>query len=154
MEDIMDKRLKLFYLVAIGWIIVMGMMTVLALRNTDPPASKAATPNTQITPPTQTTHRTPTDFKGPGYAEGLVTEYHEDYGNSIPLGVFTVVVDGVEYRAREAYGSLPTPIKPGYYQVVTGNFKVGIIIVFLRWQPKPDVVSGFIISERLVAPSE
>jgi hypothetical protein len=143
-EAIVNKRSKLFYLVAIGWVVFMMLMAALVLRNTDPPARKA---------PAQTTHATPTDFKGPDYSEGLITEYHEEHIDSLPVGAFTVVVDGVEYRAQEAYGSLPTPIKPGHYQVVNRSIGVGIITVFIGWQSKPDVVSGFITSERLVTPS-
>jgi hypothetical protein len=137
----MDKRLKLFYLVAVGWIFFMVVMTVIALHKINPPARK---------PTTQNTHTTPTDFKGQDYAEGLVTEYHEEPGYPLPLGVFTVVVDGVEYRVQEPYGSLPTPINPGYYQVINRSINVGIITVIISWQKEVDMVSGFITSERIV----
>jgi hypothetical protein len=151
----MDKRLKLFYVVAIVWIVVMMLMTILALRKTDPPARKATTQNdwyaearkygaVPVQPPT------PTNFQGPDYSEGLVTEYHEESGYPLPMGVFTVVVDGVEYRAHEAYGSLPAPIKPGYYQVVNNGLKAGIVTVIVSWQREADLVTGFITSERLV----
>jgi hypothetical protein len=154
----MDKRLKLFYLVAIGLIIVMMLMTFLALRKTDPPARKATTQTdwyaeaikygaVPVQPPT------PTNFQGPDYSDGLVTEYHEESAYPLPLGVFTVVVDGVEYRAHEAYGSLPTPIKPGYYQVINRGIGVGIVTVIISWQKEVDMVTGFITSERLVSPS-
>jgi hypothetical protein len=163
MEDDMDKRLKLFYVVAIGWIVVMLLMTILALRNTDKLSSKATNQTdwyaeaikygaVPVQPPPHT-HRTPTNFEGPDYTEGLVTEYHEESAYPLPLGVFTVVVDGVEYRAHEAHGSLPTPIKPGYYQVVNNGLNAGIVTVIISWQKEVDMVTGFITSERLVSPS-
>jgi hypothetical protein len=145
-DAVMNNRSKLFYLVAIGWIVVIMLMAALVLRNTDTPAIEH-----------KTTPDTPTHLVGPEYAEGLVTEYHTI--NSVPIRrVFTVVVDGVEYQAYEDEDDryFHLPIKPGYYQVGIGSIDSGTITVILSGDGEGSVVYvvGCITSERLVAQSE
>jgi hypothetical protein len=132
---------------AVGLIVSLVTAAMLVLRALDAPVSKPTVPTRPAV-----AWRAPTHLPGSYYSEGLVTEYHEKYGYPLPIGLFTVVVDGVEYRVQEPYGALPTPIKPGYYQVFTDYINSGVMTVILGQQGEADVVSGFIMSERLVAP--
>jgi hypothetical protein len=143
----MGKRISVVRIAsAVGLICFLGTAAIVAFRPFDD--SKPTAPTRKVVAP-----RSPTHLPGPYYSEALVTEYYEDYSTyPLPLGFFTVVEDGVEYRVRESYGALPIPIKPGYYQVLIDNGKAGLVTVILGDQGDVYAVSGFVVSERLTEP--
>jgi hypothetical protein len=68
----------------------------------------------------------PTHFDG--CLLGHVTKYYQTAGG---VGMFVVVISGVEYTVEEPPDLEPTPIRPGYYQIDLWSFNHGVVLVII-----------------------